>query len=278
MAFDDSPYKVSNLSNFNLSNYDPNLELDIGKDKAKEKLKDIKKDLDEYQYLMWAEKKHKLLIVLQTRDGGGKDSTTRDVFGDLNPQGVSVVSFKRPTEEDFSHDYLWRVHPHIPGKGRTTIFIRSHYEDVLPPRVHGLISEEVCKERYEDIKNFEKYLSHNDVTLLKFFLNISDDHQKKTLEERLDNPQKNWKFEAGDIKEREIWPKYKLAYEDAISKTSKSFAPWYIIPSNRKWVRNYIVGNIALETLKNFNMDFPKPSPETKKIIELRKQGKFEIK
>lgn len=278
MGFNDSMYRVAPNSKLEIGLYDSGMKLPQGKDLAKSEFKNIVAELDRYQQLMYAEGKNKLLVVLQARDTGGKDSTIRSVFGDLNPQGVHVASFKKPTEKELAHDYLWRVHPHVPGKGEISVFNRSHYEDVLPVRVHNLVSEEVWRKRYGDIKNFEDYLVNNGVTIRKFFLNLSSDEQKERLEERLDIPEKNWKFNAGDLGERAKWHEYTKAYEEAISKTSTENSPWYIIPADRKWVRNYIIGNILLETFKDMNMEYPEPDPETKRLIDLRRQGKFEIK
>ena len=229
----------------------------MGKKVGKEHLKQLNSELETLQELLYAEGKHKVLIVLQAMDTGGKDGTIRHVFEGVNPQGVKVASFKTPTKQELAHDYLWRIHKHTPGKGEITIFNRSHYEDVLVVRVHNLVSEEVWSKRYEHIKAFEKTLADEGTTILKFYLHIDKDEQKERLQARLDEPHKNWKFSLGDLEERKLWDQYTEAFEVAMERTSTEFAPWYVIPANRKWYRNLVISSIIIEKLKNLNMSYP---------------------
>ena len=218
---------------------------------------------------MYAEHKRKVLIVLQGIDTSGKDSTIRHVFGDVNPQGTKVANFKVPTEKELDHDYLWRVHPHTPGKGEIVIFNRSHYEDVLVVRVHGLVPEKVWKRRYDHINEFERLLAEEGTTILKFFLNVSEEEQARRFLARLDQPEKRWKFNPGDLEEREYWDDYTKAYEDMLCKTSTDWAPWYVIPSDRKWYRNLVVASVIVKTLQNLDMQFPEEVPEIDKYRNL---------
>jgi PPK2 family polyphosphate:nucleotide phosphotransferase len=216
--------------------------------------------------LLYAEQKHKVLIVLQGMDTSGKDGTIRRVFEGVNPQGVRVASFKQPTPEELDRDFLWRVHKQVPGKGEMVIFNRSHYEDVLVVRVHELVPKEVWSKRYEHINSFERMLADEGTTILKFFLHIDQEEQKQRLQARLDDPHKHWKFNPADLEERKLWPKYMKAYEEAISKTSTDGAPWYIVPANRKWYRNIVVGTIIVEALTRLNMRYPEPEFDAAKI------------
>ena len=199
-------------------------------------------------------------------DTGGKDGTIRHVFEGVNPQGVKVASFKVPTEKELAHDYLWRIHKHTPGKGEIVIFNRSHYEDVLVVRVHNIVPEGVWSQRYEHIRAFEKTLVDEGTTILKFYLHIDKDEQKKRLQARLDNPDKNWKFSLGDLDERKLWDQYIEAFEDAIEKTSTENAPWYVIPANRKWYRNLVISSIIIEKLKSLNMTYPQAEDNLENI------------
>jgi len=237
-----------------------------GKKDGKKALKPINERLEELQELLYAENKHKLLVVLQAMDSGGKDGTIRHVFDGVNPQGVKVASFKVPTAKELAHDYLWRVHPHTPGKGEIVIFNRSHYEDVLVVRVKGLAPKAVWSRRYDHINAFEKLLADEGTTILKFFLHISLDEQKERFQARLDTPHKQWKFSLGDLKDRALWPAYMKAYEDMLSKTSTSYAPWYIVPANRKWYRNLVIGTVMVETLEALKMSYPEPEEDLSTI------------
>lgn len=244
---------------YSLANVDADGDGVIGleKEEAKKAFEKLNKKLESLQELMYAEGKRKLLVVLQGMDTSGKDSTIRQVFEHVNPQGVKVASFKVPTPQEMAHDYLWRIHQRTPGSGEIVIFNRSHYEDVLVVRVHNLVPEARWQKRFEHIREFEKMLTDEGTTILKFYLHIDKDEQKKRLQERLDTPEKHWKFNIGDLKERAIWDQYQKAYEEALARTSRPWAPWYVIPSNRKWVRNYYIASILVDTLEGFKMKFP---------------------
>jgi PPK2 family polyphosphate:nucleotide phosphotransferase len=212
------------------------------------------------QYLLYAEGKRGLLICLQAMDTGGKDGTIRHVLSYLNPQGCRVQSFKVPTPEEASHDFLWRAHKATPGRGEVTIFNRSHYEDVLVARVHGLVPETVWSKRYEAINAFEKLLNENNIHVLKFYLHISKDEQLKRFKKRLEDPARHWKISEADYAERSYWDEYQKAYEDAINRCSTDYAPWYVIPSDHKWYRNLVISRIVSEYLEGLNMRFPAPT------------------
>jgi len=219
-------------------------------------------ELDVLQELFYAEHKHKLLVILQGMDTSGKDSTIRHVFQYVDPLGVRVASFKAPSLEEQSFDYLWRIHRHVPARGEIVIFNRSHYEDVCITRVHGLITRPVWQRRYGQINDFERALAEEGTTVLKFFFHIDRDEQKKRLEARRDDPDKRWKLSREDVEERKRWPKYMEAYEEAIAKTSTEWAPWYVVPSNHKWYRNLVVASVIVETLSGFGMKYPKSGEE----------------
>lgn len=237
-----------------------------GKEKSKDILKGLVSDLRKLQGILYAEHKHKLLIILQAMDTAGKDSTIRHVFSGVNPQGVKVSSFKAPTLEELDHDYLWRVHKHVPAKGEIAIFNRSHYEDVLVVRVHDLVSPDVWKKRYSQINDFERMLAEEGTTIIKFFLHIDRKEQKERIKSRLDNPQKAWKFSEDDIKERKFWDDYHKAYEEVITRTSTSWAPWHVIPANEKWCRNLVVTSVIVDHLKKLKMKYPAPPKGLSKI------------
>ncbi len=252
-----------------LNDWDPNdkSEFKGNKDKAAERLLELNNELEELQELLYAEGKHKVLIVLQGMDTSGKDGVIRRVFEGVNPQGVRVASFKVPTPEELAHDYMWRIHKQTPGKGEIVIFNRSHYEDVLVVRVHNLVPENTWKKRYDQIRAFEQLLAEEGTLVLKFFLHIDLAEQKERLQARLDEPHKHWKFNSGDLKERARWPDYMAAYEDAISKTSTKFAPWYIVPSNRKWYRDIVIASILVERLKALKMQYPAAEAGLENIV-----------
>jgi PPK2 family polyphosphate:nucleotide phosphotransferase len=254
-------YRIKLGSDFKLKDIDPQSigNWEGGKEKAREKLLELRQELDALQTVLYAEGKHKVLMVIQAMDSGGKDGTIRSVFEGVNPQGVKVANFKVPTPIELAHDYLWRVHPQVPGKGELVIFNRSHYEDVLVVRVHDWIDEKTCNRRYKQIRDFEKMLVEEGTTILKFFLHISKEEQRVRLLERIDTPEKQWKFNPGDLQERDLWPKYMEAFEDAIRETSTEEAPWYVIPANRNWHRDLLVADILVETLKKLKMRYPVP-------------------
>lgn len=222
--------------------------------------------LAELQYLLYAENKRSLLIVLQAMDTGGKDGTIRHVLTRLNPAGCDVKAFKAPTAPELGHDYLWRIHQAVPPKGEIGIFNRSHYEDVIAVRVHQLTPRSVWEKRFEQINLFEHFLVENDVTIIKIFLHISKGEQKERLEERIKDPEKHWKLTPADLAERKYWRQYQRAYEAALSRCSTRWAPWFIIPSDKKWYRNHAVSQIMLETLESMKMKFPKPTFDPSKI------------
>jgi PPK2 family polyphosphate:nucleotide phosphotransferase len=252
-------YRVKPAEKINLSKWDPNetSEFKGRKEEALPEIAGLTKRLGELQELLFAENKHPVLIVLQAMDTGGKDGTLRSVFSGVNPQGVRVASFKAPTPEELSHDYLWRVHKVVPAKGEMVIFNRSQYEDVLVVRVHELVPPEVWGQRFEQINDFERLLAENGTTILKFYLHIDLDEQKERLQARLDDPSKLWKFRLGDLDERKRWPAYMQAYEEALSKTSTAQAPWFIIPANHKWYRDLVISSILVEALEGLNMQYP---------------------
>lgn len=249
-------------------------EADAGKkplssgNKAQDKLQidALAQQIAELQDILYAERKHKILIVLQGMDTSGKDGTVRGVFGKIDPLGVSSVSFKGPTAEEKAHDYLWRVHQHVPGQGEFTIFNRSHYEDVLITRVHDWIDDKECERRYAHIRDFERVLSETGTTILKFFLHISSDEQKQRLEERIADPDKHWKFDPNDLEERKYWADYQRLYAAAINETDTDYAPWYVIPADSKTHRNLTIASIVLEALQKLKPAFPPGNPEFSKL------------
>lgn len=262
------PLLVSPGTKVKLADFDP---ADTGdyrtKGDVKKEVQRNLKRLRALQDVLWAEGKHALLIVLQGIDSGGKDGTIKHVMSGVNPQGCQVTSFKVPTPEELGHDYLWRVHRATPRKGYIGILNRSHYEDVLVVRVHNLVPEELWSKRYDHINEFEKMLADSGTTILKFFLYISKEEQKKRFEERLQDPAKNWKFSAADVKERECWDDYIRAYEVALSRCSTAWAPWYIVPATHKWYRNLVVSRTIVEALESLNMQYPPPLPDADKIV-----------
>jgi len=222
--------------------------------------------IDKLQYLLYAEHKRALVIVLQGRDAAGKDGTIRHVMAGVNPQGCQVTSFKKPSAEEMSHDYLWRIHHAVPEYGDIGIFNRSVYEDVLVVRVHNMVPKEVWSKRYDQINEFEEIMRENHVHVIKFFLHISKDEQKARFQQRIDDPDRRWKISDADFAERKFWDDYTEAYEDVLAKCSTHHAPWYIIPSNKKWFRNLAVSHIIAETMESWDMKFPPPSIDVKKL------------
>ncbi len=241
-----------------LSQFDPEDTGGLSKAKALKLLSRDQQRLSELQNVLYAEGKHSVLVVLQATDTGGKDGTIRKVLGPLNPQGVEVSSFKVPTAEELAHDYLWRIHKRIPAKGMIGVFNRSHYEEVLVVRVHNLVPRKDVNKRYEEINQFEKHLAANGVTIVKFFLHISKKEQAERLQARLDDPSKHWKFSLGDLEERKLWGDYQKAYALALGKCSTPWAPWFVIPANHKWYRNYLIGRILRLTLEDLKLRYPK--------------------
>jgi PPK2 family polyphosphate:nucleotide phosphotransferase len=233
-----------------LAEFDPASHGELDRDAAQMRIVEIEKELGELQELVYAAQQTPVLIVLQGLDTSGKDGTIRHAMSSMNPQSCRVASFKVPTPVELAHDFLWRIHSEAPGKGNITIFNRSHYEEVLVVRVHKLITDAVCKRRYEDINNFEQLLADSGAIVLKFFLHISKDEQEKRLLEREKDPVKAWKLSAADWKERELWESYQAAYEDAINHCSRPHAPWYIVPANHKWFRDLAIAETLVKSLR----------------------------
>ncbi len=223
--------------------------------------------LVELQNVLYAEHKHKVLVVLQAMDTGGKDGVIRKVFSGVNPQGVRVASFKAPTPVELDHDYLWRAHAAVPGKGELAIFNRSHYEDVLITRVEGWIDDRTAKRRFRQINEFENMLAEEGTTILKFFLHISKDEQKQRLQDRLDDDAKQWKFNVGDLGTRAKWDDYQRVYEQAIGATSTSHAPWHVVPSDRNWVRDLYVLSVLVNALSDLAMQYPDAPAGLEKVV-----------
>lgn len=227
-------------------------------DKVRARLVEDAEAIDRLQDRLYAEGKRALLVILQGTDTSGKDGTIRGVFNATGPLGVTVTAFKRPSEEELAHDFLWRVHMAAPRRGTIGIFNRSHYEDVLVGRVRNLAPKEAIGDRYRAINDFERLLTDNGTVVLKFMLHISKAEQAERLQERLDEPEKNWKFNAGDLEDRKLWGAFKKAYETALSRCSTEHAPWHIVPADRKWARNAIVAAIVRDTLETMDPRYPK--------------------
>lgn len=226
-------------------------------DELRKATKRERKRLRKLQNVLYADGRYALLIVLQGRDASGKDGTVRKVFRSVNPMGCEVTSFKKPTETELAHDFLWRIHERVPARRMIGIFNRSHYEDVLVTRVHKLIPRETWEARYDQINEFERVLADNSVVILKFCLHVSRKEQKKRLEERLEDPEKNWKFRAGDLDDRKLWDEYTAAYHDAIAKCSTKWAPWYIVPADDEDARDYLIANRIADTLDDLDLEYP---------------------
>jgi PPK2 family polyphosphate:nucleotide phosphotransferase len=225
---------------------------------VKAQTKEIAKEINHFQDALFAEGRRSLLVVLQGTDTSGKDGTIQAVFDYTSPLGVVTTAFKRPTEDELAHDFLWRIHNACPKRGYIGVFNRSHYEDVLVTRVNGLVSDDVVHQRFEQINAFEKMLTENGTTIVKLMLHISKDEQKERLQARLDEPDKNWKFNAGDLEDRRHWDAFEDAYEDALHRCSTEWAPWYVIPADRKWARNAAVATIVRATLAEMDPAYPK--------------------
>jgi PPK2 family polyphosphate:nucleotide phosphotransferase len=237
---------------------------------ALSEIQDNRQKMDELQYQMYAENKHSLLIVLQGLDAAGKDGVVRHVFTGMNPSGCVSVNFKQPTAKELAHDFLWRVHPHVPAKGSVVIFNRSQYEDVLVARVHGLVPKRIWSKRYGQINDFEELIAReNNTTILKFFLHISKEEQLARFKKRLDDPTRQWKISESDYEERDYWVDYVKAFEDVLTKTSTECAPWFIVPSNHKWFRDLAISQIIVRQMEAMGMQFPKP---TVNVAEIRRK------
>ncbi len=266
---DVSRYRVPPGADVDLSAHDPDSKEGFqgGKVEAKETLRELNTRLAGLQARLWAESRQRLLVVLQAMDTGGKDGTIRNVFKGVNPQGVSVRGFGRPTEAEQAHDYLWRIHPHVPGNGEIAIFNRSHYEDVLVVRVRSLVPEEQWRRRYQHINDFERMLGDEGTKIVKLFLHISQDEQRARLQARLDEPEKRWKFNKEDLDDRALWNRFQEAYAEALAETSTENAPWFVVPANRKWYRNLVASNILIQTLEKMDPRFPDPDPDLEGLV-----------
>jgi PPK2 family polyphosphate:nucleotide phosphotransferase len=226
---------------------------------------EITGEIAKLQEMLYAQRKHKVLLVLQGMDTSGKDGTITALFNRINPMGLRAVAFKQPTPVELAHDFLWRVHPHVPVPGEIAIFNRNHYEDVLITVVQGIIDDKECKRRYQHILDFERMLAETGTVIIKLFLHISKDEQRERLEERLDDPEKQWKFDPNDVVQRQKWDEYQLAYQRAIAATDTDHAPWYVIPADSKTHRNLLVASLLQEILKDLKLSFPKFDPELAK-------------
>jgi len=252
-----------------LSDWDPNDTGEFQGDKQQAKIETVKLNqrLQELQEVLYAEHKHKILVLLQGMDTSGKDGAIWHVFEGVNPQGIRVANFKEPLQEEQDHDFLWRVHKQVPAQGELVIFNRSQYEEVLIVRVHELVPRKVWEKHYDQINDFERLLVETGTTLLKFYLHIDKNEQKKRLQARLDDPNKNWKFRKEDLKERALWNKYRRAYEDVLNKTSTDAAPWTIVPANHKWYRDWVIARILVEKLDRLGMRYPEPGEPLDGIV-----------
>ena len=253
----ESRVKLNKLPTDDTGKYDPKND---GKDQAQARTDELLEKLAILQERLYANGEQALLIVLQGMDTSGKDGTIKHVMSGINPQGCRVTSFKAPSVRELAHDFLWRVHQETPPKGYIGLFNRSHYEDVLITRVHGIVSDKMATQRFSQINDFERLLQENGTTILKFFLHISKDEQRKRLEARIKNPDKRWKFNLTDLAERKLWSNYWAVYEDAISATSTEHAPWYIVPADYKWYRNLIVAEAVVDALQAMKLRYPPAS------------------
>lgn len=257
--------RVKPGSKLHLGDFDPAYN-EGTKEQAEAKIAKLQQKIATLQFQLYADQGHSLLICLQGMDASGKDGVVRHVFGSMNPQGCRVVSFKQPSKQELSHDFLWRIEAHTPAHGEAVIFNRSHYEDVLVVRVHDLVPKHVWQRRYDEINAFEQRLAENGTHIVKFFLHISKEEQLERFKQRLDDPARRWKISEQDYAEREYWKDYRHAYEDALSRCSTDHAPWYVIPANRKWFRNLAISEILLATMEGMGITEPEPSVDLAKI------------
>ena len=259
-------FRVRPGSRVDLGDIDPSDTHGRAKADSKAQLEAGLERLGGLQDRLWAEAKHAVLIVLQGIDASGKDGTISHVMSAFNPQGCTVSSFKVPTEVERAHDYLWRVHQRTPARGEIGVFNRSHYEDVLVVRVHDLVPKKIWSRRYEQINAFEETVAAGGTRIVKFFLHIDRDEQRRRLQARLDDPTKRWKFRMGDLTERKLWNRYVAAYEDALSRCSTETAPWYVIPANHNWFRNLAVTEIVADTIAALDPRYPPPTEDLSAI------------
>lgn len=279
-------FRVDKPAKFKLADHDPGdtSGLSIDKDEAKALLKQSVELLSDLQEKLYANNKWSVLIVVQAMDAAGKDSLIKHVMSGLNPQGVQVHSFKQPSEEELDHDFLWRIAKALPERGRIGIFNRSHYEEVLTVRVHqeylkrqrlpdAVMGKKLWQQRFDDIRNFEQHLARNGTLVLKFFLNVSRDEQRKRFLERIDEPGKRWKFSMSDVSERKLWPKYMEAYEDLIRETSRDEAPWYVVPADNKWFTRLVVAGAVVEAMEKLDLAYPKVEGDALKELQAVKKA-----
>lgn len=259
---DSAKHKIS------AGDFSPEDTLKLSKEEVEEEYRKLQVRFAELQELLYASKQYALLIVLQGMDCSGKDGTVKKVLSGINPNGFYVESFKVPTPLEAGHDYLWRVHQKTPQKGDITVFNRSYYEDVLVTRVHGMIDDKTAHKRFKEIRNFEKYLTANNTVLLKFFLHISKDFQQQKLEERLENPEKNWKFSEADLKERAFWDDYQRCYSDILSHCGTEYAPWYVVPANHRWFRDYFILSTIVKALEKLPLAYPAVHGNVQELIK----------
>lgn len=254
-------YRVKLGSRVDLSKIDSGEKLlfdGINKQEIEPQFKELQDQLRDLQKILYSQNKHRILVVMQAMDTGGKDGCIKHVFSHIDPQGIHVRSFKKPSEDELSYDFLWRIHSKVPHRGQLVIFNRSHYEDIIAVRVKKIFPDQVWQRRQQHVLDFERMLVEEGTTIVKIFLHISKDEQKRRLEDRLENPEKHWKFNPDDLADRARWDDFMIAYEEVIAKTSTSLAPWYIVPADRKWYRNLCVARIMLDTLKGLDMKLPK--------------------
>jgi PPK2 family polyphosphate:nucleotide phosphotransferase len=279
------PYCVEDGDKFRLKDFDPAETNGLkSKEHAEELLQKGIAEMAELQDKLYAQDRWAVLLMFQAMDAAGKDGAIKHVMSGLNPQGCQVYSFKTPSVEELDHDYLWRSTRCLPERGRIGIFNRSYYEEVLVVRVHkdilareripdSLVTKDIWSQRFDDIRGFERYLARNGVVVRKFFLNISKREQKKRFLERLENPEKNWKFSAADVKERECWDEYMKAYEDVIQHTATKHAPWYVVPADNKWFTRTVVAGVVVNTLESLDLGYPKVTPEQRKELDAARKA-----
>ena len=278
------PYRIDHGKDFRLKDFDP---ASTGHFRSKEQAQGLLEqgisEMREQQDKLFAQRNWAVLIVLQAMDAAGKDGLVKHVMAGVNPQGCQVYSFKQPSEEELNHDFMWRSNTKLPARGQIGIFNRSYYEEVLIVRVHPeilkkeripeeLLGKDLWKKRFEDIENVENYLTHNGVVIRKFFLHLSKKEQKRRFLERLENSEKNWKYSAADVREREYWDDYMNAYEEMIAATSTKNAPWFVVPADNKWYTRLVVAAAIVETLKDLKLEYPKLTPEERKQLEAAKR------
>ena len=253
--------RITADDDLDLGRHDPAETFGWHKREAKRRFVDVRDEVAELQKVLFAERTRALLVVLQAMDAGGKDGVLRDVLTGINPAGVSVTSFRAPSEDELAHDPLWRVHAHTPAKGQIGVFNRSHYEDVLVVRVKGLVPDAVWRKRYDHIRHFEQQLVDEGTAIVKIYLHLSPEEQRERFQDRIDSPDERWKFRRGDLDDRALWPEYTRAYREALARTSTPDAPWYVVPADRKWVRNLTVVHVLRHALTRLHPAYPPPEP-----------------